>query len=321
MTQGTINTGTELAIGAAPAEGHNRMLWGPILGGMFAALGIWILLYSFGIAVGLSAVDPNDSSTLRRTGILTGVWGVITPPIALFVGAFVASRAAGVLTKGLGVIHGLVVWGLTTVFGAWVLVNMLGALLGGVFSVGRTAVEAGTAVVGGALGQAGRVGDLAQSIGFDANDALGPINRKLTESGMPTVSPNQLEAAVKDVLDDALRQGRLDRELLVGSIAQNTALSRADAEMLADRIRTQFETARAKAGEKLSTVARTAETEALKAADTTGKAFWGVFNVLLLGMLAALGGGAFGATRRVQDWADRARMRAIRRPIVTQPAG
>jgi hypothetical protein len=275
----------------------SRISWGAIFGGAVAALAIWLLLYSFGLAVGLSTIDPTDRGSLRASGLFTGLWGAIAPLAALFVGGVVAGRAAGVLERKTASIHGLVMWGVTLLLGTWMVASLLGSVMGAVGSAGRTAVQAG----GGALaGLAGQAEGASQALGLDADDALAPVNQRLRAEGKPPVQASQLEAATRDVVQDGVRQGRMDRNLLVQSIAQNTALSRGDAEEVATRIETQVNQARARMGE----MARQAETGALKAADATGKAFWGVFGALLLGLVASILGSLVGVRRRAREWAD-----------------
>ena len=67
---------------------------------------------------------------------------------------------------------------------------------------------------------------------------------------------------------------------------------------VAGRIQAQWDQARA----RVSQLAQQAQTGALKAVDTTGKAFWGVFAALLLGMVAAIGGALVGVQRRYREW-------------------
>src|ERR1051325_12225951 len=76
--------------------------WGAIFGGAFAALGLWMLLYAFGLAIGLTGLDPNDKGSLKSSGIFTGVWGLLAPLLALFIRGFVAGRGAGVFRSGPG---------------------------------------------------------------------------------------------------------------------------------------------------------------------------------------------------------------------------
>ncbi|AKJ06715.1 Hypothetical protein AA314_08341 [Archangium gephyra] len=268
-----------------------KVSWGSIIAGVVTALGLWVLLYAFGLALGLSTINPQDAGSAKSSGIFTGVWGLVSPLIALFVGGIVAGRCAGVQTKASGGIHGLVMWGLTTLVGLWLLGNLVSALAGGLFSVGKSAAQAtGAAVSAGAAGS-GNLGQVARSFGLDANDALRPVNERLRAEGKPQVTAAQLEAATKDVVQTAVQQGRLDRQMLVSSIAEKTALSRADAEDVANRVEAQFNAAQGKAGQAV-------QTGALQAADATGKAFWGVFGALFLGLISAILGGTVGVNKR-----------------------
>jgi hypothetical protein len=282
-----------------------RISWGAILAGAVAALGVWLMLYALGLALGLSSLDPNDPNTLKSSGAFTGIWSLITPLVALFVGGMVAGRGAGIVTKLGGAIHGLVVWGLTALAGGWLLMNLVTTLVGGVAAVGRTAVQAGTGVAVGAAQNTDQVGKVAESFGLDIDDALRPINQRLQAEGKPTIKVEELRAAANDVVQQGWRQGRIDRALLINSIAKNTALSRSDADQMAGRIETQFNAARANVGDRLSGAAQSMRTGALQAAETTGKAFWGIFGALLLGLISSIVGATAGVSKRQRFWADR----------------
>lgn len=259
-------------------SGPPKMSWGAIFGGAVAAISIWAMLGALGLGLGLSPLNPMNPD-VRAMGMFTGIWNLITPLVALFIGGFVASRGAGAVDRGGGALHGFVVWGLTTVLGAWLLVNLVGGMLGGVATLGRTATEA---TRGG------------QSFGLDANDALAPINGRLHAEGKPEITPDQLQKATNKITRDALRTGRVDHETLVRDISQSTNLSRADAEDVANRVERQVDDAK-------NSVAQ----GAAQAAKTTGDVMWGVFGALLLGLLAALLGGALGVSRAQRVWASR----------------
>ncbi|WNG44929.1 hypothetical protein F0U60_13100 [Archangium minus] len=284
-----------------------RVSWGSIFAGAVTALGLWILLYALGLALGLSSINPQDTGSARSSGIFTGIWSIISPLIALFVGGVVAGRGSGAQTKSSGGMHGLVMWGLTTLVGLWLLGNLVSTLAGGLLSVGKSAVQATGSAVSAGASQGGGVGQVAQSFGLDANDALRPINERLQAQGNPPVTASQLEAATRDVVRTAVQQGRLDRQLLVSSIAENTPLSRADAEEVASRVETQFKTFQGQAGQAVQSV----QTGALKAADVTGKALWGVFGALFLGLISAILGGTVGVSKRQRIYAEGA--------VVTSP--
>ncbi len=289
------------------AGGPVKISWGAIFAGTVTALGLWILLYTLGLALGLSSINPQDAASAKSSGAFTGIWGILSPLIALFVGGIVAGRGAGAQTKASGGIHGLTMWAVTTLVGIWLLGSVLSSVAGGVFSVGKTAVQAtGVAAAAGAS-QAGNLGQVARNFGLDANDALRPVNERLKSEGKPAVTAAQLEAATRDAVRTAVQDGKLDRQSLVSSVADNTALSRADAEQVAERIETQFNAFQG----KVSQTAQTVQTGALKAADATGKVFWGVFGALFLGLISAILGGAAGVNRRQQLYAGT--------PLVTPP--
>ena len=278
---------------AAPPS---RMSWGAIFGGTVAALGVGILLHALGFALGLSAIDPNEPGTLRGSGIFTGIWSLVTAFIALFVDGLVAGRGAGALNKTGGGLHGLVMWGLTTLIAIWLVLLFVSRVVGGVASLGSAAVTGAANAIGGAPGQ------IASAFGIDANDALGPVNQRLQAQGKPTITAEQLQAATRDVVQDAVRQGRLNREMLITSLSLHTSLTRSDAQEVAARVEQQFQSATGQAGQALQNV----QTGALAAAEDTGKAFWGLFGALLLGMLSAVFGAIVGVSKRQRFWADRA---------------
>jgi hypothetical protein len=137
----------EYVVGGPPL----RMSWGAIFGGTVAALGVWLLLLTLGLALGLSSVEPSTPGSVRGAGLFTGIWSLISPLIALFVGGMVAARGAGVVTKLGGALHGLVMWGLTALAGIYLLMAVLGSVVGGIASVGKAAMgAAGTATAGAA---------------------------------------------------------------------------------------------------------------------------------------------------------------------------
>lgn len=272
-----------------------HLSWGAIIGGAVSALALWLLLYAFGMAVGLSTVDQNDPGSLKSSGIFAGIWGVIAPLLALFLGGLVAARGAGMQDRGSGALHGLVMWGLTTLLGAWMVTNLLSTVAGGMASVGKAAAQAG---VSGVTSAAGQSGDLMASLGVDANSLLGPINQRLRSEGKPTLTAEQLQAVGRDVAGDALRQGRMDRNMLMQSIVQHTPLSRADAEDLATRMSTEFDQRKGQLSAQVDRAKDTAQQGALKVADATGKAFWGIFAALFLGMISAVLGAVTGVSRR-----------------------
>jgi hypothetical protein len=260
-----------------------RMSWGAIFGGAVAALGVGALLHVLGFALGLTTLNPNDPSSLKGSGMFAGIWAVVTSLIALFVGGLVAGRGAGVMTRVSGAMHGLVMWGLTTVLGAMLIVSIVSRAVASLASVGGEVIQEGASAASGAQ--------------LDAQTIVAPLNERLRAEGKPTVTAQQLETATSEALKTAVRTGELDRRTLINSIAQHTSLSLADADELATRVESQIDQARTNMGSQL-------QTGAAKAAESTGKAFWGVFGALFLGLLAAVFGASLGVSKRQRVWAQ-----------------
>ncbi len=276
----------EVVVQRAPHVDHVAVpvtiSWGAVLGGAVAALALWAMLYSLGLALGLSAVDANDPGSLRSSGVFTGVWGLVSPLIALFIGGMIAGAAARVTSKTGGVVHGLVMWGVTTLVGAYGLAMVLSTVVQGVASVGREAVSSGSEAMSEGAG-------LGASFRIDAERALRPINQRLAAEGKPQITTDQLQSAVGEAARMAVREGRMDRELLVQSLASGTSLSQKDAGEIATRV---------------EQTAQSLQTKALEAAEDTGTAMWGVFGALLLGLLSAIAGATIGEVRSQRLWED-----------------
>jgi hypothetical protein len=267
-----------------------HLSWGAIVGGAVVSLGLWILLHTLGLAAGLSAIDPNNPGSLRGAGIGTGVFSIIAPLVALFAGGVVASRTAGTVTRGTGLIHGVVMWALTAIAGTVLLFSLLASIAAAGARLGGAAVKA-------AVEGTGAAGAASQTLGVDADDVLGPINQRLSAQGLPPVTGQQLQSATKDAATQSLRQGHVDRNTIVEAVAANTRMSRADAEQVANQIADKWSA-------QLNQVSASAQQGALKAADATGKALWGAFFALLLGLLSAAAGALAGVSRRQRVEAD-----------------
>lgn len=266
-----------------------KLSWGSILGGLVVALGVWLMLTVLGLAIGLSAVDPNQPATLKTAGMTTGIWSLVVPLVALFVGGVVASRTAGIVDRPAGAIHGAVLWAFATI----IAVVMTGAVVRGIAdlagSIGGTAASA--------------IGSQAPSI--DATDLVGPINDRLAAEGKPPIAPEQLQAAMRDAASMAIQQGRFDKETFARALSQDTALSRTDARDIADRIEAQ-----------VRTQTQQVERGALQAADTTGKAMWWVFFGMTLSLVTAVAGATIGVSRKQRVAASSGPVAVVDRHVV-----
>jgi hypothetical protein len=138
--------------------------WGPILGGLFAALATLITLGVLGLAVGLSAYDANDP--LGAFGIGAGIWSAITALISFFVGGWVAARSAAFAGRTSGIFNGAMVWFVAIPL----LVYLLGSGLGGLARTAGSVAGTVAETAGAAAGAAAANPELQATAGAAAND-------------------------------------------------------------------------------------------------------------------------------------------------------
>lgn len=262
-----------------------QLRWSPIIGGALLATGVWILLQVLGTGVGLAAVDTDDAGSLRGVGIGTGIWSIIAPLIAMFVGGLLVGHTSGTRDRKVGAMHASVMWALALCIGLYAMMSLVGALVGGVTKAAGVAGDATSSVVEKTV----------KSV--DASDMIGPINERLRREGKPAVTEQQLDATIKALAQKGLGQGKLDREMIVQEVARNTSLSRADAEDVATDLEAKYE----RASDQLSRLGEGAKDAGLEAADKTGKALMLAGLMMLLSLGAAIAGGALGIQRHRRE--------------------
>lgn len=120
-----------------------RLSWGAVFAGLVIAVVVQIILSMVGLAIGFGAIEFGPGGTLQTVGIGAGIWAVLTGLISLFVGGLAAGHFAGILTRMDGVLHGVLVWGLSVIVALWALSAGVATLLGGMFGVaGQTLASA-----------------------------------------------------------------------------------------------------------------------------------------------------------------------------------
>lgn len=120
---GTHDVNVNAAVATTPTD---RVRWGPIIAGFFAALCTLTILAILGVAVAGSTYDPGDSA--RAFGIGAGVWGAISMLLAFFIGGWLAARSAAVRGEANGVLNGSMVWVVTIPLLLWMIMGGLGAI-------------------------------------------------------------------------------------------------------------------------------------------------------------------------------------------------
>jgi hypothetical protein len=85
----------------------DRVRWGPIIAGVFAAMTAAAVLSTLGAAIGMSAYDASDDP--RRFAIGFGIWGIITMLVAYALGGWLAGRSAAFRGRNNGLLNGALV--------------------------------------------------------------------------------------------------------------------------------------------------------------------------------------------------------------------
>jgi ElaB/YqjD/DUF883 family membrane-anchored ribosome-binding protein len=212
-------------------------------------------------------------------------------------------RLAGILTREDGALHGVVLWSVSTLVVAWLVMSGVGTLVGGAFGVvSRTA----SAAVGGVATGAGQLASQAGGIDFQALQR--EIEAVLEQTQAPGLQPDTLRADAERIGDRATgpadnqqvardisatireRGGEVDREAIINVITARTDMNRQEAERLAVRVETLASSAREELRVVADTVGARAEEFAGDASDAVSKGAWWALLTLGLSLAAAVGG-------------------------------
>jgi hypothetical protein len=125
------------------------MRWSAVFAGATVSIALWVLFQVLGMGIGLAAIHIDDAGSLRDVGIGTTIWTLVAPLVAMFIGGAIAGRLSGSGSRGVGAMHGLVMWGLTSLLGILATVATVSALAEGALHTGAVAFDQTTTTVTG----------------------------------------------------------------------------------------------------------------------------------------------------------------------------
>lgn len=248
--------------------------WGAIFGGVAVGVALHLLLMLFGVAAGLSAVDPQAAEPVGRVPAAVGIWNGISMLISAFVGGYVAARSSGLSRRVDGLLHGFVSWGVTTLFFAYLATTAIGSIVGGAFSIIGSGVNA-AAQTAATVGAAGNQNGQDQGIGSQIQSI---ITGGATGQGSVNVNAESLSA-----LQEALRNG--DRDSATDILVNQMGVSQERAEQAINQIQPLVSNAPEQAREVAD-----------QAVSTIAAGSWWLFFGILLSLGLGLVGGAVGAS-------------------------
>jgi hypothetical protein len=168
----------------APATFVKRISWGAILAGVVMALVTQLVFSLLGLGIGASAFNPYDNHSADKWGIGTGIYNLVSVLVSLYLGGHVAGRLAGFPHRRDGMLHGLVIFGLTTLIGFYLLTSGVGIIIGGAGSLVSSVVSA--AGQGAAKAAPGLVDTAKQKLqegGVDLSNIQGQVDQLLRQTG------------------------------------------------------------------------------------------------------------------------------------------
>jgi hypothetical protein len=297
----------------AYASAIKRVSWGAIFAGAVVAIVTQIALSLMGLGLGLGAFDPATSDdTVRGLGIGAGIWLALSTIVSFYTGGYVAGRLAGLPKRPDGLIHGVVMWGVVSLFTIYLASSAIGSVVSGAFGVvGNIAQGAGGAiasVVPDDIGQriqeridVSAVQDDAAALLRDAGIDPGELEARARDEAADvrsaaTASPEQAEAQIRRSIQALADEGRqIDRDNVVNLIVARTDLTEAQARQRVAQYEGQFEQLRSRASAEIDTLGNRAVETAESATDALSNAAWWAFLAMLIGVIAAAVGGAGGS--------------------------
>ncbi|MEW6118121.1 MAG: hypothetical protein AB1553_14675 [Nitrospirota bacterium] len=264
-----------------------RISWGAIFAGTIVALVIELLLSLLGLGIGLGTVNPaTEENPLGGVGIGAGIWTAISMIVALFAGGWVAARLAGYPRSLTGILHGVVVWGVATLFSFYLMTTALGMLVSGVVGV----IGKGISLIGTGITTA--ITTRGAPEGLSPDTIMNQAQQLLTQRGA-AMDP-ELKEALQSILTGK-EVSSSDRQRVATMLAQRTKMSQSEAEQAV----TMWVQQRQQAEQALQRFSGTAMQVTEQTMDTLSKAAILAFIALLLGGAAAAAGGALGTPKEI----------------------
>lgn len=130
-------------------QGLHRVSWGAVFAGAIVALVVQLALGLLGLSIGMGIVDPAGPTDFEGLGIGAGIWILVSTIIAFFIGGWVAAHLAGLPIAGDGALHGVLTWGLVSLFTFFMMTTAVGQVISGAAGI----VGQGVSTVAEATGE------------------------------------------------------------------------------------------------------------------------------------------------------------------------
>lgn len=267
------NTSSSHPLESDFAHMHPLVSWRSILAGLLVSFLSLATLLSLGMAFG--GIGLDDGTSAQRAGVFSGVWFLVASIVSLAIGSYFAARVSKLHTNRLGAAQGVVIASLF--FGVFLWQSL--SAIGWVGQAAGSAVSgAATMVAAGAEQAAG-----SQMVRNIVEDAIGDLNLR-----------SEPQIVISGVASRLL-QGNADSAQAY--LARQTGISQAEAQTRITQLQTQLTQSLAQVRQSTAQVLQ-----------ATG---WSLFATLLLGVAAAISGGALGSRANYRKPLSREQVDAV----------
>lgn len=315
----TANGTKEIITETHSALPLKRISWSAVFAGVIAALIVHILLGLLGTAIGATTIDPQqEQNPLQHLGTGALIWSGVSMLIAMAVGSYVAGR----LAQREGALHGLLMFGVSTVITLWLAISLASGIIGGAFNIlgsGMNALGSGISAVAPSVTNMAK--EKLQENNINLDDLKGELETTLRQTGKPELQPENLKQDANNEANNAENQAKntaqnpqnadtdianwmkgvinrhsdtlqaADRDALKNIIKARTGKSDAEAEQIVNQTEQSYQKAVQQYQQLKQEAEQKAREAAEKAAAATAKASWFAFFMLLIeAVLAAVVG-------------------------------
>ncbi len=316
MAETRINSGTTQTVAATQAGlPLKRISWSAVFAGVICALIVHILLALLGTAIGATTVDPmEEGNPLQHLGTGALVWTAINMLIAMAAGSYVAGR----LAQREGALHGLLMFGLSTIFTIWLAVSLASSVLGGALNIvgsGFQALGSGISAAAPTVTQMAK--DKLEENNINLDDLQNELETTLRQTGKPELQPENLQQDANNEAQNAENQASqtatnqqnadtdltnwlsgvmnrhadtlqaADRDALKNIIQARTGKSDQEVEQIVSQTEQSYQQAMQKYQQMKQQAEQKAREAAEQAAAATAKASWYAFFMLIIEAILA----------------------------------
>jgi len=311
MADTRINNGyTDPLVTGTAGLPLKRISWSAVFAGVICALIIHILLTLLGTAIGATTIDPlQEGNPFKHLGTGALVWTAIEMLLAIVAGAYVAGR----LAQREGALHGLLMFGISTVITIYLAVSLASSVLGGAMNILGTGFQAvGQGISAAAPSVTQMAKDKLQENNINLNDMQRELETTLRQTGKPELQPEKLKQDANNEAQNAENQENntanhpqtadtdlanwfkgvidrhadtlqaADREALKNIIKSRTGKSDQEAEQIVNQAEQSYQQAMQKYQELKQQAEQKAREAGEQAAKATAKASWYAFFILII---------------------------------------